>query len=188
MTPAAAEPFLWGVATSAFQIEGSSFADWTDWDHLARTIPGMTGHYERFRDDVALLRSLGVNAYRFSVEWSRIQPREGIWDETAIEHYRALVDELLASGIEPVLTLHHNTHPAWFHESTPWYGERGAERFAAFTRRVVDAIPEVKTWITFNEPMVMLLGGYLDGCLPPGMRDRNVAAAPCRCGSFDGQH
>lgn len=83
---------------------------------------------------------------------------------------------MLASGIEPVLTLHHNTHPAWFHESTPWYGELGAERFAAFTRRVVDAIPEVKTWITFNEPMVMLLGGYLDGCLPPGMRDRNVAA------------
>jgi beta-glucosidase len=93
-----------------------------------------------------------------------------------LEHYRTLVEGLLASGIEPVLTLHHNTHPAWFHESTPWYGERGAERFAAFTRRIVDAIPEVKTWITFNEPMVMLLGGYLDGCLPPGIRDRNVAA------------
>ena len=175
MVSETAEPFLWGVATSAFQIEGSPHADWTDWDPFARVQPGMTGHYERFREDIALLRSLGVNAYRFSVEWSRIQPREGIWDESVLAHYRMLVEELLASGIEPVLTLHHNTHPAWFHESTPWYGDRGADRFAAFTRRVVDAMPAVRTWITFNEPMVMIVGGYLDGCLPPGIRDRNVA-------------
>ena len=92
MTPAAAEPFLWGVATSAFQIEGSPHADWTAWDPLAGAQPGMTGHYERFREDVALLRDLGVNAYRFSVEWSRIQPGERVWDDTALEHYRQLVD------------------------------------------------------------------------------------------------
>ncbi|MHB8835804.1 MAG: glycoside hydrolase family 1 protein [Candidatus Methylomirabilia bacterium] len=177
MVTAAAEPFLWGVATSAFQIEGSPDADWAAWDAGARIQPLMTGHYERFREDVALLRTLGVNAYRFSVEWSRIQPGERVWDETAIDHYRQLVGELLASGIHPVLTLHHNTHPRWFHESTPWHGGQAAERFAAFVRRVVDAIPEVTTWITFNEPMIMLLGGYLDGCLPPGKCD--YAAAAC---------
>jgi len=139
---------------------------------------------ERFREDVALLRELGVNAYRFSVEWSRIQPRERIWDETAIEHYRRLVEELLASGIQPVLTLHHNTHPRWFHEATPWHGGQAAERFAAFVQRVVDALPEVKTWITFNEPMIMLLGGYIDGCLPPGKRD-NAAAPRALAGVLD---
>jgi beta-glucosidase len=176
MSTAAAEPFLWGVATSAFQIEGSPHADWTRWDALARVQPLMTGHYERFREDVALLRELGVNSYRFSVEWSRIQPGEGVWDATALDHYRRLVEELLTSGIEPVLTLHHYSHPGWFHESTPWHHEESAERFAAFVQRVVDALPDVKTWITFNEPMVMLLGGYLDGCLPPGKRDRAAAA------------
>lgn len=176
MTTVAAGPFLWGVATSAFQIEGSPSADWTEWDPLAAVQPRMTGHYERFREDVALLRDLGVNAYRFSVEWSRIQPRERGWDNSALEHYRLLVDDLLASGIEPVLTLHHTTHPAWFHEATPWDGGEAADRFAAFTRRVVDAFPDVKTWITFNEPMIMLLGGYLDGCMPPGKRDRHAAA------------
>jgi beta-glucosidase len=176
MADTADEAFLWGVATSAFQIEGSPFADWTDWDPLAGTHPGMTSHFERFREDIALLRALGVNAYRFSVEWSRIQPREGVWDESALEHYRTLVEALLESGIEPVLTLHHNTHPAWFHQATPWYGRRGAEQFAAFAQRIVDVLHEVKTWITFNEPMVMLLGGYLDGCLPPGLRDRTLAA------------
>jgi beta-glucosidase len=171
-----ATEFLWGVATSAFQIEGSPHADWTEWDPLAAAQPTMTGHYERFREDIALLRELGVNAYRFSVEWSRIQPRERVWDGAAIEHYRQLVDELLASGIEPVLTLHHNTHPRWFHESAPWHGPEAAERYAAYVRRMVEALPDVKTWITFNEPMIMLLGGYVDGCLPPGLRDR--AAAP----------
>jgi beta-glucosidase len=176
MAIAATEPFLWGVATSAFQIEGSPDADWTAWDAGARVQPVMTGHYERFREDVALLRELGVNAYRFSVEWSRIQPRERAWDETALEHYRQLVAELLTSGIRPIITLHHYTHPGWFHESTPWHGEQAADRFAAFVQRVVDALPDVKTWITFNEPMVMLLGGYLDGSLPPGTRDRFAAA------------
>jgi beta-glucosidase len=176
MTTAASEPFLWGVATSAFQIEGSPHADWTAWDPPASARPFMTGHYERFREDVALLRDLGVNAYRFSVEWSRIQPGERVWDNTVLEHYRQLVEELLACGIEPVLTLHHYTHPRWFHEATPWHGDEAAERFAAFVQRVVEAIPGVKTWITFNEPMIMLLGGYIDGCLPPGMRDDAAAA------------
>jgi beta-glucosidase len=186
MAITAAEPFLWGVATSAFQIEGSDHADWAGWDPLASAQPLMTGHYERFREDVGLLRELGVNAYRFSVEWSRIQPSERVWDDSAIEHYRRLVDELLASGIQPMLTLHHYTHPDWFHGATPWHGGLAAERFAAFTQRVVDALPEVKTWITFNEPMVMLLGGYIDGSLPPGVRDRFAAVRAFRgmlCGS-----
>ena len=176
MAPAAAEPFLWGVATSAFQIEGSPHADWTGWDPLARAQPGMTGHYERFREDVALLRELGVNAYRFSVEWSRIQPREGVWDDAAIEHYRRWSTNCSRAASSRCSRCTTTPTPRWFHESTPWHGGQAAERFAAFVQRVVDALPDVKTWITFNEPMVMLLGGYLDGCLPPGMRDR--AAAP----------
>jgi beta-glucosidase len=82
------QDFQWGVATSAFQLEGSPSADWSTWDPVLADRPQATGHYERFREDLKLLKDLGVNAYRFSLEWSRIQPREDTWDEEAIDHYQ----------------------------------------------------------------------------------------------------
>ena len=182
MSPVRAAPddFLWGVATSAFQIEGSPSADWAAWDPETGLRPRMTGHYERFREDVALLRELGVNAYRFSLEWSRIQPAEGRWDEGALDHYRALVDELAAAGIEPVVTLHHFSSPGWLHEAAPWTGDAAAGRFAAFAARAAEALPGVRLWVTFNEPMVMLLGGFLDGCTPPGLKSPAALMAALR--------
>jgi beta-glucosidase len=180
MAIVAAEPFFWGAATSAFQIEGSSHADWTGWDPLAPSPSLMTDHYRRFREDVALLRALGLNAYRFSLEWSRIQPREDRWDEEALEHYRVLVAEVVAAGVEPVVTLHHFSNPAWLHAAAPWTSLAAAERFAAFVRRVADALPAVRIWVTFNEPMVMLLGGYLAGCTPPGLQSPAALLAALR--------
>lgn len=87
--------FLWGVATSAFQLEGSPYADWTSWDSILNSNPDITNHYKLYKEDLNLLKELGVNAYRFSLEWSRIQPKENIWDEDAIAHYQGIIKSLL---------------------------------------------------------------------------------------------
>src|ERR1700690_2036237 len=90
------DPFLWGVATSAFQLEGSPFADWTSWDDILSEKPDITNHYNVYKEDLALLQDLGVNAYRFSIEWSRIQPHEKVWDDEAIAHYQDIIDILIS--------------------------------------------------------------------------------------------
>ena len=86
MKASSQEAFLWGVATSAFQLEGSPHADWSSWDTILSEKPDVTNHYELYREDLGLLKNLGVNAYRFSLEWSRIQPREHVWDEKAFPY------------------------------------------------------------------------------------------------------
>ena len=79
--------FLWGVATSAFQLEGSPHADWASWDTILNERPNITSHYTLYKEDLNLLKDLGVNSYRFSVEWSRIQPRENVWDDASLAHH-----------------------------------------------------------------------------------------------------
>jgi len=167
--------FLWGVSTSAFQLEGSPCADWTSWDCALQAYPQVTAHYERFREDFGLLKELGVNAYRFSLEWSRIQPEEDVWSEEAIEHYQEVANILNDLGIEPMVTLHHFTHPAWFSERSCWHEDKSAEAFLAYVKKMVSAIRGVRYWLTFNEPLILLLGGYLEGCMPPGIRDYRLA-------------
>ncbi|MDA8086351.1 MAG: glycoside hydrolase family 1 protein [Nitrospiraceae bacterium] len=167
--------FLWGVATSAFQLEGSVHADWASWDPALKRRPEASNHYELYREDLRLLKELGVNAYRFSMEWSRIEPEEGRWDEKALDHYRHLVDLLCESGIEPMITLHHFTHPVWFLKKYPWHTGNSADRFLGFAEKIVSRFNDVRYWITFNEPYVFLLGGYLEGCMPPGIRDAALA-------------
>jgi len=113
--------FLWGVSTSAFQLEGSPHADWASWDSILNSTPDVTNHYALYKKDLHLLKELGVNAYRFSIEWSRIQPRENQWDEESIAHYQEIVDILIENNIEPMITLHHFTHPLWFIKKYPWH-------------------------------------------------------------------
>lgn len=167
--------FLWGVATSAFQLEGSPYADWTSWDSILNSKPDVTNHYTLYKEDLNLLKDLGVNAYRFSLEWSRIQPRESMWDDEAIAHYQEIVDILISNNIEPMVTLHHFTHPLWFIKKYPWHEDASMEKFLNYAERIVSTIKGVKYWITFNEPYVLLLGGYLEGCMPPGIRDTQLA-------------
>jgi beta-glucosidase len=93
--------FYWGVATSAFQLEGSPCADWSLWDPALCKYPDATRHFHLYKEDLSLLTGLGVNAYRFSLEWSRIQPRENAWDDDVLAHYREIVDICRANGIEP---------------------------------------------------------------------------------------
>ncbi|HYA26571.1 MAG TPA: glycoside hydrolase family 1 protein [Thermodesulfovibrionales bacterium] len=169
------EKFLWGVATSAFQLEGSPYADWTSWDTILSLNPEVTNHYHLYKEDLALLNELGVNAYRFSLEWSRIQPRENVWEERALSHYQEIIDILLNNNIEPMVTLHHFTHPLWFIRKYPWHEDASIEYFSRYVEKVLEALKGVRYWITFNEPYVLLLGGYLEGCMPPGKRDVTLA-------------
>jgi len=163
--------FLWGVATSAFQLEGSPYADWAAWDERLRSNPNVTNHYFLYKKDLNLLKELGVNAYRFSLEWSRIQPEEDRWDMEAIRHYQDIVDILRREDIEPMVTLHHFTHPRWFLEKYPWHNDRSVQKYLAYVEKVVSTLRGVRYWITFNEPYILLLGGYLDGSMPPGLRE-----------------
>jgi beta-glucosidase len=167
--------FLWGVATSAFQLEGSPYADWTSWDSILNSKPDVTNHYTLYRQDLDLLKDLGVNAYRFSLEWSRIQPKEFIWNEDAIAHYQNIINILLENNIEPMVTIHHFTHPLWFIKKYPWHKDASIEKFLNYTEKITSAIQGVKYWITFNEPYVLLLGGYLEGCMPPGIKNMSLA-------------
>ncbi len=167
--------FLWGVATSAFQLEGSPHADWASWDAILSEKPEVTKHYALYKEDLALLNELGVNSYRFSLEWSRIQPRENVWDEAALSHYQEIIDILLRNNIEPMVTLHHFTHPLWFIKKYPWHEDSSVDHFLRYVERVLMQLKGVRYWITFNEPYVLLLGGYLEGCMPPGIKDAGLA-------------
>lgn len=170
-----AKTFFWGVATSAFQLEGSPYADWTAWDESLQSKPTVTNHYSLYKEDLKLLKELQVNAYRFSVEWSRIQPQEDRWDEEAMCHYQDIIDILQREGIEPMVTLHHFTHPRWFLEKYPWHEDRSVEKYLAYVEKAASTFRGVRYWITFNEPYVFLLGGYLDGCMPPGLQETGPA-------------
>jgi len=128
--------------------------------------------WEQYETDALLAKAAGANAFRFSVSWSRVEPRQGEWSDDVLGRYRRLVDHLAAIGLEPVVTLFHYTHPSWFHRSTPWTSSASIDRFARFTRRVVEALGgSVRVYVPLNEPLVFLLAGYLDGQIPPGVSD-----------------
>lgn len=166
--------FLWGVATSAFQLEGSPHADWTSWEEILNSKPDITDHYKLYKYDLELLKELGVNSYRFSIEWSRIQPLEDVWDDKAIEHYQDILDILRRDNIEPMVTLHHFTHPQWFIRKYPWHEEASIGKFLAFVEKMVSILRGVRYWVTFNEPYVLVLAGYFEGCTPPGIKDAGL--------------
>lgn len=178
--PAALRRFLWGVATSAFQVEGAPACDWTSWkvkdekDRAAR-LRGV-GHLEHTEEDLLLLSRLGVNAYRFSVEWSRVVPRRREWDRKAMERYVRIAAGLRESGIEPVVTLHHFTNPAWLENGSAWAEGEAAREFLRFAEKAVRALRgSVRVWVTFNEPNVSVTGGYLGGLMPPGKKNLREA-------------
>jgi beta-glucosidase len=181
--------FLWGAATAAHQIEGSPMADgagasiWTRFAHTpGMTLNGDTGdiacdHYRRWKSDVALMKQLGLQAYRFSVSWSRILPNgTGAVNQAGLDFYSRLVDELLANGIEPLLTLYHWDLPAALDDRGGWLNRDSADWFAEYGSVLYRALDgRVKKWVTLNEPWVITDGGYLHGALAPGHRSRYEA-------------
>jgi len=179
--PFADRPRLFGVAVSHYQVEGDDPCDWTDWEAAGRTRGGACGRaagaWERYEDDAAAAAALGANAFRFSVSWSRVEPRHGTFDEAALERYARLVARLAALGLEPVVTLLHYAHPLWFHERTPWTSPASVDAFGRFAGRVARALgPAARCWTVLNEPFVLVLGGYLDGQVPPGLASGRDAA------------
>jgi beta-glucosidase len=196
MTAATAFPpgFLWGAATSAYQVEGSPLADgagpsiWHRFSHTpGRVSDGDTGdvacdHYRRMPEDVALMASLGLQAYRFSVAWSRVLPDgRGRVNPAGLGFYERLVDQLLAAGIQPLLTLHHWDWPAALDDRGGWLNPDSAHWFADYAQAMARALGDrVTSWATFNEPWVITDGGYLHGTLAPGHRSAYEAAIAAR--------
>jgi beta-glucosidase len=182
--------FLWGAATSAYQIEGSPLADGAGpsiWHAFAHTpghiADGETGdiacdHYRRYRDDVALMAELGLTAYRFSINWGRVFPEgTGRASPRGLDFYRRLVDALQARGIAPMATLYHWDLPlalqergGWVHRDSPaWFGDYAQTVFRALDDHIL-------LWATLNEPWVVAVGGHLHGDLAPGHRSPSEAA------------
>jgi beta-glucosidase len=175
--------FLWGVATSAHQIEGGNERnDWWEWEQLPGKIRGAARSgsaclsWDRYEEDLDLVAALGLNAYRFSLEWSRIEPEPGRYDESALAHYRAVLEGCRARALTPMLTLHHFTNPSWFSSLGGWEERKNLPHFERFARAAGERYGDlVDHWITVNEPEVYGFYAYASGVWPPGVTDRSRA-------------
>ncbi len=190
---------MWGSATSSHQVEGSSNNNWVAWEkenaeRLAsgakkkyrswqqekfpemfekeNYISGMAcDHYHLFEKDFDLAKEGGHNVHRFSIEWSRIEPEEGKFNEEEIEHYRKVIVALRQRGMEPFVTLWHWTEPIWFNEQGGWNNEKSADYFARFVEKIVGEYKDlVKFWVVVNEPNVSMGFGYFLGTQPPAKK------------------
>ena len=184
------EGFLWGAATSAYQVEGSPLADgagpniWHRFSHTpGRTHDGATGdvacdHYRRWGADVELLSQLGVGAYRFSISWARVRPGgTGTNNAAGVAFYDRLIDALLERDIAPCVTLYHWDLPAALDDRGGWLNRDVADWFADYASEMFRLFGDrVPMWATLNEPWVVMDGGYLNGGLAPG--HRNIYEAP----------
>ena len=166
---------MWGAATSAYQVEGDNiYADWWFWDFWQKTIAPSgkaCDHYRLFRQDFDLAKKLKHNAHRFSIEWSRIQPRQESFNQNELQHYRDVVSYLAAIGIEPVATLHHFTNPIWLAKVGGWAHPSCVRHFLTYVEKTVTLLAEkVRFWVTINEPMVHVYFSYIAGRWPPQSR------------------
>lgn len=170
--------FLWGAASAAYQIEGAYNEDGKVpgiWDALSagHVKHGENGniacdHYHRYKEDVALLKKLGVKAYRFSVSWPRVMSGPDTVNPKGLAFYSDLVDELKAAGIEPMVTIFHWNLPMWAHEKGGWYNAEISDDFANYARVVADALSDrVRFWFTVNEPTTFIGNGYFTGAHAP---------------------
>lgn len=183
------EGFAWGVATASYQIEGAYDEDGrgeTIWDRYC-AIPGnvLNGddgkvacdHYHRYKEDVQLMKSMGIQAYRFSIAWSRILPKGyGEVNEKGIQFYDRLIDELLKAGIEPYITLYHWDLPQALQDIGGWANPKMPEYFLEYAKIVLNAYgSKVKKWITLNEPYCAAFLGNSEGRQAPGLHDFSTA-------------
>lgn len=176
------EDFLWGSAASSHQTEGGNHNDWSEWEKTPGNIRDGTNssiacdHYNRYELDFDIARELGHQVHRFSIEWSRIEPKMGEWNKKEIDHYRAVTKALLQRNIQPMITLHHFTNPIWFRDIDAWLNPESPEIFAPYTRKMAEALAEYDIiWTTINEPMVVVAMGYLFGEFPPAIKDYGKA-------------
>ena len=175
------EGFRWGTATAAHQVEGNNVNnDWWDWEQRPDTVcvepsGDACDHYHRYPDDIRLLKELGFNSYRFSIEWSRIEPEEGQFSVAALEHYRRMCAACLEHGIDSTVTFHHFTTPRWATTDDGWAGAKIVDRFTRFCEVATGHLGDLITRAcTINEPNVVGYIGYQVGVFPPGIIDREL--------------
>jgi beta-glucosidase len=189
--------FLWGAATAAHQVEGGlTNNDWWRFEQEGHIRGGDSAavacdHYNRFREDFAELRRLGHNCHRLSIEWSRVEPAPGEFDDREIRHYRDVLAELREQGMAPMVTLHHFTSPLWFADRGGWAANGAPDAFLPFVRKVATELGElVAMWCTINEPNIYAVQGWGLGEFPPGRKGdlramyrvlRNLRAAHLAC-------
>ena len=181
--PAWPPGFLWGTATAAHQVEGGNRNDWSRFeDEPGRIAHGdrsglAVDHWNRMAEDVARMRDVKANAYRFSVEWSRLEPREGEWDDAAFGRYRELLSLLREARITPMVTLLHFTLPQWLADRGGVRAPDFPLRFAHFAGEAARRLGrEVDLWCVLNEPNVHMYLGYVEGVWPPGRKSPAEAA------------
>ncbi|MFM9441359.1 family 1 glycosylhydrolase [Streptomyces acidiscabies] len=154
-------PFLWGAASSPHQTEGNNVN--SDWWVREGQIPGLersgdaTDSYHRYGEDMRLLADAGLNAYRFGIEWARVEPVPGHFSRAALAHYRRMIDTALSLGLTPVITLHHFSSPRWFTEEGGWLGERAVARFTRYVEAVAPVLDGVPWVATLNEPNMLAM-------------------------------
>ncbi|CAL1538498.1 unnamed protein product [Lymnaea stagnalis] len=179
------DDFVWAAATASYQVEGGWDADgkgpsiWDTWAHANKIIDNVTGDvacdsYHKYKEDVQLLKNLGVNHYRFSISWSRVMSDGTLntVNEPGIQYYSNLIDELLANNIKPMVTLYHWDLPQALEDKGGWLNSTILDDFAAYSRLCFQRFGDrVQKWITFNEPAIVSLPGYEDGVLAPGRKD-----------------
>jgi beta-glucosidase len=198
--------FFWGASTAAHQVEGGNYNDWTVWElahakEYAQTAHQRLGHldnwddikkdaedpnnyvsgkgvehYKRYKQDFDLIKELNMNSFRFTIEWSRLEPKEGVWDENEVEHYREYIKELRKRNIEPFLNIWHWTIPTWFNDKGAFTKSSNLKYFDRFVQKIADElIEELSYVIVLNEPNVYASEGYITGQRVP--QRRNVIEA-----------
>ena len=172
------DDFVWGTATAAHQVEGGTWNnDWWAFEHkpgsgTLEPAGDACDHFWRYPSDIALLADLGFGAYRFSLEWSRIEPDEGEFSVAALDHYRRMCDTTIEHGLVPVVTYHHFTTPRWAVTDGGWTDPAIVDRFARFCERATAHLGDrIGMAATINEPNIVSLMGYMVGAFPPGHRD-----------------
>jgi beta-glucosidase len=180
--------FYWGTATASHQVEGNcTNNNWFKWESEKdkfgfprikdNQVAGLAcDHWNRYKDDIELIKELGVSHYRLSLEWSKIEPTQGKYNDDAIKHYSNIIDSLISQNITPVITLHHFTNPIWFDEIGGFEDAKNIKYFVSFSNYIFSIYSsKVKNWCTINEPEVYSVMGYFTGIFPPGKKNPQLA-------------
>ena len=177
--------FLWGAATAGYQVEGQNTnSDWWRWEQTPGHIQGgyTSGRAcdwwegRRWQEDFDRAAADGHTTHRMSVEWSRIEPTQGQWDDDALAHYREMIRGLKERGIEPMVTLHHYTNPQWLTDQAMWETGDAVALFERYTRKVVSVLgSDVRLWCTINEPNAYMVHGWIEGVFPANKKNTALA-------------
>lgn len=165
--------FIWGTALSEYQVSGAAYCRNSNWSDFETTLPERSDDacqfWQRYKDDITLMKQMGVQSLRFSVEWCKIEPQEGKFDAAALQHYVDMCDALLEANITPMITLHHFVHPSWFEQKGGFTDPANIHYFERYCAYVFEHFSDkVHLWCTINEPTIFTFQGYARGVFPPG--------------------